>query len=122
MKLLHIFIVIYIATDYSTVFSGIQAINPILKDIQKGLPEKQIKAYIIKNHLFGDEVTVTGLLSWQDIKNQLTLAENEYPIFSSAIFNHEMMTLDDFTLTDIKNSLGRNIVVVNELFTEWEKV
>jgi putative radical SAM enzyme (TIGR03279 family) len=105
---------------FVTSVSGIQAINPILKEIQRKLPEKQIKAHVIKNNLFGDEVTVTGLLSWQDIKNQLNLADNEYPVFSSAVFNHDMITIDDFTITNIKETLNRNIVIVNELFTDWQ--
>jgi hypothetical protein len=157
---------------FVTSVSGIQALNPILKEIQRSLElpppppsvecgvwsvelppsppsvecdgcrmggrtphstlhishleggerTPHLKAVVVKNHLFGEEVTVTGLLSWQDIKAQLVLKDDEYPVFSSAVFNHEMRTLDDVHVEDIKKELDKKVVIVNELFTEWEEI
>ena len=104
---------------FITSASGIHAINPILKEVQKGLKNKQVTAHVIKNNLFGEEVTVTGLLSWQDIKEQLKLKENEYPVFSSSIFNHEMLTLDGKHVLEIKDELKKEVYVIDELFTDW---
>jgi len=101
---------------FVTSMSGIQAINPILKDIQKNLPHKSIKAVVIHNHFFGEDVTVTGLLTWEDIKNQLTLADDEYPVFSSAIFNGELRTIDNVHLDAIEDYLGRKAIITDELF------
>ena len=105
---------------FVTSVSGIQAINPILKDIQKSLKNKQIKAFVIKNEFFGDEVTVTGLLTWQDIKSQLKLNDDEYPVFSSAIFNHEMLTIDNIHIDNLKDELNKKFIITDELFSEWD--
>ena len=79
------------------------------------MEKENFKYQIIKNKLFGETVTVTGLLCWTDIKNQLILKDNEYPVFSSAIFNFEMNTIDDFNISQIKHDLKKEIVVIDEL-------
>ena len=101
---------------FITSISGIHAINPILKDIQKSIPEKKIIVNIIKNKLFGEEVTVTGLLSWADIKSGLFLKDDEYLILPSSIFNQENFTIDNFHLDDIKKEMQVDIIVVDEMF------
>jgi len=103
---------------FITSMSGIQAIDPILKDIQKSLPNKKVRAIVIKNNFFGDEVTVCGLLTWKDISQQLRLADDEYPVFSSAIFNNDLRTLDDIHLEQIENMLSRKVVITSELFSK----
>jgi len=104
---------------FVTSLSGIQAINPILQDIQKSLPNKSIKASVIHNHFFGEDVTVTGLLTWQDIAQQLTLADDEYPVFSSTIFNSEMKTIDNVLLDEIEAYLKRTAIITDELFASY---
>ena len=102
---------------FVTSISGFTAISPILEDIQK---DKKVRACVIKNNFFGEDVTVTGLLTWQDIKEQLILAENEYPVFSSSIFNDEMLTIDERHISEIKRYLNKEIIVIDELFSNLE--
>ena len=101
--------------------SGYHLISKIEKNINKNLKDHRIRVVIVQNHFWGDEVTVTGLLTWQDIKNQIGLADDEYPVFSSAIFNNEQRTLDDIPLSDIKKEINKRILVIDELFTDWEE-
>jgi len=103
---------------FVTSMSGIQAIDPILKEIQKNLPNKRVKATVIKNNFFGEDVTVCGLLTWQDISGQLKLADDEYPVFSSAIFNNDLKTLDNIHIEQIENMLSRKAIITSELFSE----
>jgi NifB/MoaA-like Fe-S oxidoreductase len=63
---------------------------------------------VIENHFFGkDEVTVTGLLTAQDIIDQLIDTDlGDKVIFSDRILNDEgLLTLDDQTLGDISKTL-----------------
>lgn len=106
---------------FVTSVSGIQAINPILNEIQKTIKDKNITACVVKNIFFGEDVTVTGLLTWQDIENNLSkLNDNHYIVLSSAIFNYEMLTIDNIHINDIKSRLNKPVVVVDELFTDWK--
>ena len=104
---------------FVTSVSGFYAIEPIIKDLQKSIKNKEIKTVVVKNHFFGVDVTVTGLLTWQDIKSQLKLADNDCLIFSSGIFNYEMRTIDDLHISDLKDELKKTIIVVDELFSQW---
>jgi putative radical SAM enzyme (TIGR03279 family) len=104
---------------FITSISGIKAIKPIINQIEENIKDKEIKTFVIKNNYFGEEVTVTGLLTWNDISTQISLQVKEYLILSSAIFNADMKTLDDVHISDIKNDLNCDIVVLNELFLEW---
>jgi len=106
---------------FITSMSGIQAIDPILKEIQKSLPNKRVRAVVIKNRFFGEEVTVCGLLTWQDISEQLRLADDEYPVFSSAIFNNDLRTLDNVHIDQIERLLSRKVIITSELFSEINK-
>ena len=104
---------------FVTSVSGIQAINSILNEIQKNLSNKSITARVIKNDFFGHSVTVTGLLTWQDIYNQIEFNHNNYLVLSSAIFNYEMKTIDNYHIDEIKNTINIPIIVIDELFAEW---
>ncbi|MCL2063066.1 MAG: DUF512 domain-containing protein [Candidatus Cloacimonetes bacterium] len=104
---------------FVTSISGYYAIEPIVKELQKNLINKNVRISVIKNNFFGEEVTVTGLLTWQDIKTQIDLSDNEYPIFSSGIFNYEMLSIDNVPMTEIKSQIGREIIVIDELFSQW---
>jgi hypothetical protein len=101
---------------FTTSISGVNAIKPIIEEIQQKIPDKHVKLAVIKNDFFGKDVTVTGLLSWQDIKRQLSLNNSEYPIFSSAIFNFEMKTIDDVHFDEINEYFGKQAKIINELF------
>jgi putative radical SAM enzyme (TIGR03279 family) len=101
--------------------SGIIAIHQILNELQKSLPQLKFKAIVIDNTLFGSDVTVCGLLCWSDIKSKLNLQIDEYPVLSSAIFNYENKTLDDFHISQIKNELNKKILVIDELFASFQE-
>jgi len=107
---------------FVTSVSGEQAIKPIIYEINKSLINKQVKLYVIKNYFFGDEVTVTGLLTWHDIISQIAVQKDDVCVLSSGIFNSEMLTLDDVCLDDIRKELGCDLIVMNELFVDWKAI
>jgi len=99
---------------FVTSVSGAHAIKPII-DEMKG----QVRVCVINNQVFGEEVTVTGLLTWADIKSQVVLGADEYMVFSSGIFNVDMKTLDDVHISEIQREMGKRALVMDEMFCEW---
>ncbi|MGN0157131.1 MAG: DUF512 domain-containing protein, partial [Lachnospiraceae bacterium] len=77
-------------------------------------PSKKIQVIPITNHFFGEKITVTGLLTGQDIVeqcqgkslgNRLLLPEN-------VLRSGEMILLDDMTVEELKNALQVPVDIV----------
>ncbi|MFI3177857.1 MAG: DUF512 domain-containing protein [Eubacteriales bacterium] len=86
----------------------------IIKRIQQVCPHVKIHLYPIVNHFFGEQITVTGLLTGQDIIAQLQgkplgekLLLSEYTLRSG-----ENVLLDDYTVADMENTLQVRIDIV----------
>jgi putative radical SAM enzyme (TIGR03279 family) len=105
---------------FITSVSGIQALHPLLSEMHIALPDKTVKAVVIKNDFLGREVTVSGLLTWRDIRGQLSLSDDEYPVLPSSIFNANMLTLDDVHIDSIVYDIKSKILIVDELFANFE--
>ena len=69
--------------------------------------------YCIKNHFFGETITVTGLLTAQDIISQLKDKElgNTLLLSNSMFKSNTDIFLDDLTISDVEKSLGVKIAV-----------
>lgn len=92
--------------------------HPFIKSLIDKLsikyPNYRIHVYAIENHFFGKEITVAGLLTGQDIINQLKDKElGEYLLLPSTLLrNGEDVLLDDLTVEDIKTTLQTPIRIV----------
>ncbi|MBO4987403.1 MAG: DUF512 domain-containing protein [Lachnospiraceae bacterium] len=84
------------------------------KRLMKEFPEKEIQVFPIRNEFFGEMITVSGLLTGQDIIKQckdvdlgerLMLPEN-------LLRSGEIVLLDDITTIDIQNSLQVEVDIV----------
>ena len=84
------------------------------EQLMEAFPEKEIQVLPIRNDFFGEMITVTGLLTGQDIiaqckeKNlgeRLLLPEN-------LLRSGEIVLLDDITTIDIQNSLQVSVDIV----------
>lgn len=78
------------------------------------LPNYQIKVYPIRNDFFGERITVSGLLTGQDIKAQLTGQElgERLLLPCNLLRSGEEVFLDDMTLTELKTALQVKIDIV----------
>ena len=83
------------------------------KIIQK-FPNIQIHVVAIRNDFFGEDITVAGLLTGQDIIAQLKeLPLGDRLLLPSVLLRDgEDVLLDDFTVTDIENALQTKIRIV----------
>ena len=74
-----------------------------------------IKVIPIKNNFFGSKITVTGLLTGQDIISPLTGVDlGDALLLSSSMLRHgENILLDDITITDIEQKLNISVEVIS---------
>lgn len=74
----------------------------------------------IINNFMGQTVTVSGLITFQDIKAQVVPEAEEIIALPGNIFNHDGITLDGFSQLDIKEYWQRDILIIDPLFEDWE--
>lgn len=108
-----------------TIATGLLAYNEMedfKNKIQKKNPDIKINVFKIINNVFGENITVSGLLTGRDIIDQLKNAEiNDYVILPSNLVRKdyevknykEFVLLDDFKIKDIEIGLNRKVILVN---------
>lgn len=97
-----------------TVVTGYCALN-VIKNLINKLDGDMIKVIPIKNNFFGSKITVTGLLTGQDIIEQLTDVDlGDTLLLSSSMLRHgENVLLDDVTVSDIEQKLNTSVEVIS---------
>lgn len=107
--------------------SGVSA-SPVLKKwVEPHLNKIEnltVSVQTIKNEFYGPSVTVTGLLSGQDIFTQLkNNAHGDIFVLPSNCLNFEGIFLDDWTLEDLQSKLKRPVEVVEgDFISLFEKL
>lgn len=87
-------------------------------DVIKGLVDKldgnKIHVYKIKNNFFGENITVSGLITGGDLIMQLKDKElgEEILITESMLRHGEEVFLDDVTVSDVEDALGVKVTAV----------
>ena len=82
-------------------------IGKILEEIRKKFPNITTHLYAIRNDFFGERITVSGLITGQDLTGQLKVQ----PLGERLLLPCNMLKigepvfLDDFTLEEVENSL-----------------
>lgn len=100
--------------------SAIKYINMLAKDLSKSITPYKIRVLPVVNKYMGESVTVTGLLTFTDIKEQLELGLNEVAVFSNYLFNYENQTLDNYSKDDISNFYKGRIMMLDLMNGEWD--
>lgn len=89
-------------------------IREIAEKVMALCPGLTVHVYEIRNDFFGERITVSGLLTGQDICNQLKdkkLGEKLY-LPENVLRSGESIFLDDFTVADVQNALQVTIDIV----------
>jgi putative radical SAM enzyme (TIGR03279 family) len=105
---------------FVTGFSAAEYIRAIAEDITKKAECCPVTVVPIINNFMGESVTVSGLLTWFDIKQQVVQTGNEIIVLPGNIFNHDGITLDGFTQLQIKEHWCADILIIDPLFEDWE--
>ncbi len=88
-------------------------IKQLAQTLEKRYNGLKIRVYPIENRFFGENVTVTGLLTGGDIASQLAGKElgSELLLSRSMFKSGEELFLDDVTLDELRGRLGTEITV-----------
>ncbi|MFO8144277.1 MAG: DUF512 domain-containing protein, partial [Candidatus Syntrophosphaera sp.] len=95
-------------------------LKSIAGDLNKDLVRSQVRVQTIKNGFFGDQVSVSGLLTATDILGQHDARPDETMVLPGNVFNHEGLTLDDHSQSRLQKELNRPLLVVDQYFEDWE--
>ena len=89
-------------------------LKKICADIEKQYPHVHVNIYTIVNHFFGEEITVAGLITGQDLVEQLKGRKlGSELLLSSVMFRSgEEVFLDDMTRDDAQIALQVPINIV----------
>ena len=91
-------------------------IRRYMEKIQKKFPNVQFQGYNIKNRFFGEQITVSGLLTGQDLIQQLKGKElGEYLLLPcNMLRSGENVFLDDVTVEDVERELKVPVKIIGE--------
>lgn len=91
-------------------------IQQYIELIQEKFPNIKVNVYTIRNDFFGERITVSGLITGTDLKEQLKDRElgEKVLIPCNMLRSGEDVFLDDLTVDDIREALGTELVVVDE--------
>lgn len=89
-------------------------IKELIKKCTEYFPNVKVHLYEITNHFFGEKITVSGLLTGQDIIEQLKNQELGEVLYlpQNVLRSGEEVFLDDITLTDMSKALQVKITIV----------
>lgn len=100
-----------------TAFSGLLA-YPYIKEVYEKafslFDNLSIEVVPVRNDFFGEDITVTGLLTGQDIVRQLKEKEvGKYLLIPDCVLrSKELVLLDDMTVSDLEKALQVTAVIV----------
>ncbi len=86
------------------------------REISRKFPHVRVDVKTITNHFFGEMITVSGLITGIDLKEQLLGTElgNQVLIPCNMLRDGEDVFLDDVSVRELSKTLGREIVIVDE--------
>lgn len=86
------------------------------KMIQKKYPNVRIHVKMITNHFFGELITVSGLITGKDLKEQLAGEElgERLLLPCNMLRSGEDIFLDDVSVSELSRELDTEIVIVDE--------
>ena len=89
-------------------------IRQICQKIMEVYPELKIQVHVIINHFFGENITVTGLITGQDILAQLKGKDLGQRLLlpGNLLKADEDILLDDVSVSDLENALQIPISIV----------
>jgi len=102
--------------------SGQKAIKPVIKDLNKQNSKIQHFIEKVDNDFFGHSVTVSGLLTWTDVKKHISTDSDIVYAFSGNFFNFDEMTLDDYSVQDVSSYLKKDFLIIDPLFLDYRVI
>ncbi len=90
------------------------------EDLNNRLEKSSVRVKAIGNRFLGGHISVSGLFTASDILSQHEADKTEGIIIPSNIFNHDGLTLDGVSQIELRDRLGRPLLVVDQYLEDWE--
>ncbi len=89
-------------------------LSDLMAEISDAFPWIDGKIYPIRNHFFGEQITVSGLITGQDLLEQLKNKElgERLLLPENMLRSGETVFLDDMTVAELENALQVPIIIV----------
>ncbi|MGM0445000.1 MAG: DUF512 domain-containing protein [Bacillota bacterium] len=95
---------------------GKKAIKPVIDNINSSQDKVNIVIEVVKNSFFGETVTVTGLLTAQDIEKSINSIESKNILLPKIVLNDNNKFIDDVNIDDFKKrNSDKNIYLCNNI-------
>ncbi len=92
----------------------------IADELNQRLDDQKVRVQVINNDYFGPQISVSGLLTYSDLKAQLEPLPGEIIVLPSVIFNHNGETLDGASQLTLKQTWDHPILLINQYFEDWD--
>ena len=89
-------------------------IREMAEEVMKYAPKLTVHVYAVRNDFFGERITVSGLLTGQDIENQLKgkVLGSRLLLPQNVLRSGERVFLDDRTVDDVEKTLQVKVDIV----------
>ncbi len=104
----------------ATTFSAADVIKKVSEELN-GINNLECEVVVLRNNFFGENVIVAGLITGQDLINQLKGKDIETLVLPSIMlrpFTNDF--LDNITISDVENALGCKVKVVQDIYSTKE--
>ncbi|NLY37290.1 MAG: DUF512 domain-containing protein [Tissierellia bacterium] len=96
-----------------TIVTG-KLFGPILENALKPYIDSglMISVQQIENNFFGKNITVSGLISHQDLKSQISVGDVEFMFLPASMLNYDDISLDGVSKDEIKESISCEVFFI----------
>lgn len=103
--------------------AAFDTISEFAKEAMKRHPSLRIKVHKVINHFFGEKITVAGLLTGRDIKEQVKDACGRTLIPEEMLRSGTDVFLDDMTVSELEKALNTKITVTKSNgYSLWDNI
>lgn len=100
--------------------SALSTITQIAAELNSRLEGQSIRVQPIRNDFFGPQISVSGLLTYSDLLQQLKPNADETIILPNCIFNNNGDTLDGADRLTVKSTWPNPILLIDQFFEDWD--
>lgn len=100
--------------------SAAKLLESISAELNARLENQVVRTQVVHNDFFGPQISVAGLLTYRDLKEQLKPLPGETIVLPSSIFNHNGETLDGADRLTVKQAWKNPVLIIDQFFEDWD--
>ena len=96
--------------------SAYSMMRDIARDLNRLLKGQRVSLQSVACDFFGEHVSVSGLITYEDLSTLTTPAADEIAILPNSLLNQDLLTLDGYTLEELKSLFPAGLLLVDPFF------